>query len=205
MARKTAFDPAEKLEQAMTLFWQKGYEATSIQDLVDALGINRFSLYNSFGDKQALFQLALDHYLEQVSRKRMAPLLCDKGGLAALYGWLDALALRLSQADNPGCFLQNTQLGGAMDQPRVRERILDMHRELQQALAHACQVAMREGDLAPKTDVEALARFLFVHVQGWVLLGKGGGHDDTLRADMTTLRQQLALWQRHPITGERER
>ena len=201
MARKTAFDPAEKLEQAMTLFWQKGFEATSIQDLVDALGINRFSLYNSFGDKQTLFQLALDHYIDKVSRQRLTPLLCEHGGLAAIHDWLDALALRLTQPGNLGCFLQNAQIGTAMDEPKVRERIAAMHQELQQALAHALRVAIRNGELAANTDVEALARFLFVHVQGWVLLGKGGGNGDTLHADITTLKRQLALWQGGQPTG----
>lgn len=201
MARKTAFDPAEKLEQAMTLFWQKGFEATSIQDLVDALGINRFSLYNSFGDKHTLFQLALDHYIDKVSRQRLTPLLCERGGLAAIHGWLDALAQRLTQPGNLGCFLQNAQIGTAMDEPRVHECIAAMHQELQQALTHALRVAIRDGELAGNTDVEALARFLFVHVQGCILLGKGGGNGDTLRADIATLKRQLTLWQGGQLTA----
>ena len=125
----------------------------------------------------------------------------EHGGLAAIHDWLDALALRLTQPGNLGCFLQNAQIGTAMDEPKVRERIAAMHQELQQALAHALRVAIRNGELAANTDVEALARFLFVHVQGWVLLGKGGGNGDTLHADIATLKRQLALWQGGQPTG----
>lgn len=67
MARKCNFDREEKLHQAMTLFWQKGYANTAISDLVDHLQINRFSLYNAFGDKQKLYYEALDRYLNLVS------------------------------------------------------------------------------------------------------------------------------------------
>lgn len=67
MARKCNFDREEKLHQAMTLFWQKGYANTAISDLVEHLQINRFSLYNAFGDKQKLYYEALDRYLNLVS------------------------------------------------------------------------------------------------------------------------------------------
>lgn len=67
MARKSNFDREEKLREAMALFWQKGYANTAISDLVDHLKINRFSLYNAFGDKQKLYYEALDRYLTLIS------------------------------------------------------------------------------------------------------------------------------------------
>ncbi|MEM7336517.1 MAG: TetR/AcrR family transcriptional regulator [Chloroflexota bacterium] len=64
MARHKEFEPTQALEKAMWLFWQKGYNATSIGDLVEATGVQRYGLYSTFGDKHALFLQALDHYLE---------------------------------------------------------------------------------------------------------------------------------------------
>ena len=62
MARTKCFNRDEALEKAMQAFWAKGYEATSVQDLVDCMGINRGSLYDTFGDKHQLFLEALDQY-----------------------------------------------------------------------------------------------------------------------------------------------
>jgi TetR/AcrR family transcriptional repressor of nem operon len=62
MARQKEFDEDELLEKAASLFWQKGYNATSAQDLVDCLGINRSSIYNTYTDKRTLFKKSLNHY-----------------------------------------------------------------------------------------------------------------------------------------------
>ncbi len=64
MGRPLKFDSAEILEKAMNVFWRRGYTATSIQDLLDEMGINRFTLYAEFGGKQSLFAAVLDHYRE---------------------------------------------------------------------------------------------------------------------------------------------
>lgn len=70
MARKANFDRDEKLLVAMDVFWRKGFANTSISDLTDELNINRFSLYNTYGDKQQLYYEALDTYLKKRSRYR---------------------------------------------------------------------------------------------------------------------------------------
>ncbi len=74
MARKANFCKQEKLEQAMTLFWSKGFANTSINDLTETLAINRFSLYNTFGDKETLYYQALDNYLSSISFPKLEPL-----------------------------------------------------------------------------------------------------------------------------------
>ena len=64
MARPKQFDRDEALERAMAVFWRRGYEGTSVRDLVEHMGINRGSLYDTFGDKRTLFLAAVDRYLE---------------------------------------------------------------------------------------------------------------------------------------------
>ncbi len=72
MARHKEFDQDEALQKAMEAFWARGYEATSMQDLVEHMGINRQSLYDTFGDKHSLFLKALDRYHEVETRKLLA-------------------------------------------------------------------------------------------------------------------------------------
>src|ERR1051326_3516607 len=80
MARHKEFDREEALQKAMEVFWERGYEATSIQDLVEQMGINRQSLYDTFGDKHALYLAALDHYRE-VEGGKMFKLLERQGSV----------------------------------------------------------------------------------------------------------------------------
>src|SRR5215467_9445236 len=74
MAGVKQFDRGQVLDRAMALFWSRGYEATSIRDLVKATGINRGSIYGTFGDKKGLFLAVLDHYGEKVGQPLMAEL-----------------------------------------------------------------------------------------------------------------------------------
>ena len=71
MARTRSFDEDEVLDRAMALFWRKGFEATSIEELVSVSGINRASMYAVFGDKRRLFLAVLDHYLARVNAERL--------------------------------------------------------------------------------------------------------------------------------------
>ncbi len=84
MARPLAFDPQKTLHRATMLFWRKGYEATSMQDLVDTLEINRYSIYNTLGDKQALFELCLEYYEGRVFAHLLEALQPLEAGLPSL-------------------------------------------------------------------------------------------------------------------------
>lgn len=117
MARKANFCKQEKLEQAMMLFWSKGYANTSISDLTDTLAINRFSLYNSFGDKEALYYQALDNYLTSVSFPKLEPLRDPESGVDTLCQFLKAFANKQKQ-DSCGCFIQNAVVEHAGENER---------------------------------------------------------------------------------------
>src|SRR3546814_21123720 len=85
MARPKGFDTAAALERAMELFWQQGYAATSMEQLVAAMGISRQSLYDTYGDKHALFLAALDSYCAMLEAALLAPLKKPGAGLAELH------------------------------------------------------------------------------------------------------------------------
>jgi AcrR family transcriptional regulator len=110
MAGVKQFDPNEALDRAMTAFWSRGYEATSIDDLVEATGIGRGSLYGTFGDKRQLFITALDHYWNTVAAQMIAEL-SDPDGRCAIERMFDVLIRRASDPAVPrGCLITNTAL-----------------------------------------------------------------------------------------------
>jgi TetR/AcrR family transcriptional repressor of nem operon len=100
MAGVKQFDRSQVLDRAMALFWTRGYEATSIHDLVEATGVNRGSIYGTFGDKKGLFLAVLDHYLETVAKSLMAEL-SDPDPRRAVERMFDSLIRRTSDPKFP--------------------------------------------------------------------------------------------------------
>src|SRR5262249_21353703 len=125
MARIKAFDPEAVLDRAMLLFWRQGYEATSVQDLVDALGIGRGSLYATFGDKHALFLAALDRYSEMVFAALLPPLQADGSSRDALQQMFSrVLDLATAPSHPPGCLMTNTLAELGLRDTEVAERLV---------------------------------------------------------------------------------
>lgn len=107
MGRRKSFEPGEVLDRAMQAFWQRGYAATSIDDLVAATGINRASLYGTFGDKAALFHACLERYAQTVAAPSLASL--SRREPAAVPRFLMALAAyAASDPRRQGCLMVNT-------------------------------------------------------------------------------------------------
>ena len=110
MPRPREFDPETALEQAVAVFWEKGYEATSVQDLVDRMGVNRCSIYNTFGDKHELFLKALQHYGNKMRAEGPpAQLARSDEGLQAIRDYFAAAIDHFVSPDGVhGCFVINT-------------------------------------------------------------------------------------------------
>ncbi|MDX1606918.1 MAG: helix-turn-helix domain-containing protein, partial [Candidatus Competibacterales bacterium] len=120
MARTKAFDRTEVLERAMTLFWRQGYEATSIQDLVAHTGVNRASLYATYGDKRTLFGAALAHYRDVVSARRMRQLTEPGAGKAAIRRFFrELIEYSLGEGHPLGCLLANSAIELAPHDPAL--------------------------------------------------------------------------------------
>ena len=102
MPRPKSFDPDHALDRAMCAFWKKGYASTSISDLTKAMGINKFSLYSTFGDKRAVFLAALDRYSAQVVGTLLDTLENPESGLAEIRGYFDSGEVRLPPRGDEG-------------------------------------------------------------------------------------------------------
>jgi AcrR family transcriptional regulator len=180
MARSCGFDREQKLEQAMQLFWEKGFANTSIADLVQRLGINRFSLYNSFGDKQALYEAALQRYLAKATQ-HLQPLMQPDAGLAQIEAFLRQFEQR--QQDNPfGCFIQNAVVEYAGTDAMVTAQAQQLFSQVQVALRSALENGQQQGDISLKLSADDLAALMLVQMQGMRVLSKAQRYQDISRA-----------------------
>ena len=177
MARPKAFEPEAVLEKAMRLFWKKGFAATSVQDLVERMGINRFSLYDTFGDKRALYLAALDRYQEQRNEGLVRILEDTDDGLAAICRYFEQLATDFGDgADGHGCFVQQATLELAGRDADVAARVRTFHLRQEKAIHAALKRAQAEGRLPERRNLRDLARFLYAAGQGLIVMGRSG-HD----------------------------
>lgn len=171
MARTKNFDREEKLIAAMELFWHKGYADTSIADLVDHLGINRFSLYNAYVDKETLYHECLDYYLTQISFPSLTELGKGDAGLEAIKAYLQRFAL-LQRDQQCGCFMQNAILERAHSDDEVLNTGTMLYTELDTALGQALKNAKQDGIIGNNVNTEQMSRFLVLQMQGIRVLGK---------------------------------
>ena len=157
----------------MDVFWSKGYEATSLDDLCNATGLSRSSLYATFGNKRELLLQTVDRYSERRTPRIEAILERSPnlyGGIAALLReFIDQI---VSGAGRRGCFLGNCAAelprGDRVALARVRQGL----ERTEATFRHALAEAQQRGELPPTADVAALARFLTASFQGLRLVGK---------------------------------
>lgn len=172
MARTKEFDPDVALDRAMELFWQNGYEATSMADLTERLGIGRASLYATFGDKRRLYLKAVQRYLEREPSpvellSQPGPALPAVRALVELY-----VQESLDDEQRKGCLVVNsaTEL---LPRDRPVARLVESSWDgLEVALTSALTRARAQGELPTGRDPRALARFLLVFLQGVRVMGK---------------------------------
>jgi TetR/AcrR family transcriptional repressor of nem operon len=171
MGRPRTFDIDEAVDRAMDLFWQRGFEATSTEDLVDGLGIARGSLYKAFGSKEALYALALQRYCRRHAKDLVAVL----DGAEEVRPAIRAVFLALVEADladpERGCLLVNAATERS-SHPQTVEQVTRTMRRIESALAGALERAQVRGEIAPGRDPRELAQFLTTVLQGLRVMGK---------------------------------
>jgi AcrR family transcriptional regulator len=159
MVRPREFSTEKALDEALTLFWSKGFEGTTLMDLANAIGVNKPSLYAAFGSKEDLFLKALDLYQERLG-SFAAPSLQLPSARSGLEAFLRALATFQSAPNTPqGCLLVQGALAGSDDSARVSKVLCDVRASGVAMIRHCLDRGMRQGELPPDTDIDALARY----------------------------------------------
>lgn len=171
--RAKEFEPDEIVDIAMRVFWQRGYAATSIQDLVEGTGLSRSSLYSTFENKQGLYQQALRRY-EAVTTANVK-LLSGSGSPRDLIRQLLVRVAEdeLGDAQRRGCLIANATLELAGHDAAVAELVAHNFQRLQKALEKLIQRGQQSGEVSATRNPRALARFFVNTLQGMRVLSKG--------------------------------
>jgi TetR/AcrR family transcriptional repressor of nem operon len=166
MARPKEFDPERALLKAMSLFWRLGYENTSIQALMREMGIARQSLYDTFGDKRALYLKALAFYRDRTNEAMQRMLETTPSVKAGFAKLLYGLAAETREQHERGCLLLAANLQRDPRDVVVNDLLRDNQARVEAIFQSALRRAQKKGELSAKEDPAALARFFVVTIQG---------------------------------------
>lgn len=173
MPRPPEFEREVVLDRAMRAFWSRGYEATSIQHLVERTGIQRGSLYGAFGDKRALFLAAMEHYDRVMTAKLLATLDEPGSGLGAIRRFFRLKVDAAQERSRPrGCLVTNSATELASRDRRTASRIGATLGRIEAAFHRAVIRGQQAGEIDPERDARALARFLTSSAQGLSVMAK---------------------------------
>lgn len=196
LGRPREFDLDQALENALHVFWEKGYEGASMAELTEAMGITKPSLYAAFGNKEELFRKALDRYLDGPAgytklalRQSTARAVVE----ALLYGEVDAVTDPECPA---GCLSVNGALTGGVTAESIKQELLARRSDWEDDLRLRLEQAKTDGDLPATADATVLARYLTTMMQGIAVQAVGG----TTREDLRKIAEMVLLtWP--PVAG----
>ena len=191
--RPRAFDPDTALRQALDLFWERGYEGTSLNDLAAAMGIASASIYACFGSKEQLFRQTMALYGATAGEPPRRALREQPTARAAIEAMLRATADQITGPDTPHyCMLILAAPTGAVENHAVREFLADRRRGQLAAIRDRLARGVTDGDLvAPPATLDGLARYYATVVQGLSIQARDGA----TRADLESVIDcAMAAW-----------
>ena len=160
MPRTKEFDPDAVLDRAMEQFWEEGYERTSVQDLVDATGLSRSSLYETFGSKHDLYVAALDRYRDRETHELIDRLDDGKSPLTCIRQVFEQAGEACSDEDGRGCFVVNATVERARSDEDISRRTVASLQGMENAFAMAVRRGQNAGEIDESLDPVAGGRFL---------------------------------------------
>jgi AcrR family transcriptional regulator len=198
IGRPRGFDRDAALEAAMLLFWRKGFAATSMSDLCDAMGISSPSLYAAFGSKEALYLEAVEYYARTIGPPvwdKLAEGATARAGIEnLLIAWTESLPK--SRATPAGCMALLAAVGDEWPATIVRV-VKKVRLEMLGTLRSRLETAVAKGELPASTDIDGLSRFYLSVFQGMAVQAKDGATSAELRAVAAAA---MAAW---PVDGQR--
>ncbi|MFO1057337.1 MAG: TetR/AcrR family transcriptional regulator [Dongiaceae bacterium] len=180
--RPPGFDRATALQQALKLFWERGYEGTSFDELTAAMGISPSSFYNAFGSKEQLFQEAAEAYMAAAGEWFRRELGTDTDTRTAFHRLLSTAVREFTRGDRPaGCMvsLACTQVPPALES--LREMMAGHRRAAETAMAERIRLGIAAGDVPADADPEALAAFYSAVSRGLAVLARDGASRERLQ------------------------
>ncbi len=187
MSRPKEFNPDDAIEKAMHVFWHKGYEATSMEDLLSAMNLNRGSLYGTFGDKRQLFLKVMDQYCHGFVAEKFS--LLDQPGPALptlrrfIHGMIESA---LADPQRRGCLIANTVMELAPHEKEIAGTLRQALTMAEDTFFKALARAKQQSELKHDKDPRALARFLTTMMQGIIVMIKAGASANVVKQTAET-------------------
>ncbi|WP_350335148.1 TetR/AcrR family transcriptional regulator [Coralliovum pocilloporae] len=187
MGRPQEFDKREVLEKAMALFWERGYTATSIQDLTTHTGLSKASLYNAFESKDGFFRAVIEHYIETRQKRRLERLKEASPGYDAIDTFFHELVQAKTERDRRlGCLLTNTAVELGPHVSYVEDRLSRAFNNVEDVFRQALQKGIEDGSISDEADIETLAGALSTAIQGIRVLARCGTDEASLQKTAET-------------------
>jgi TetR/AcrR family transcriptional repressor of nem operon len=183
MTRTKEFDPDEILNKAIDLFWDKGYNGCSMQDIVEGLGLSRSSIYETFGDKRQLFLEALKKYQRaglEAMKKDVNAASDVREVLVQIFESI--LPGNLNCSFERGCFMVNSAIELAPHDPDIAAIVKDNQREVEDILCKAIEKGQQSGQVTTSLDARSIARFLYTNISGMRVTARSGADRKELEA-----------------------
>jgi TetR/AcrR family transcriptional repressor of nem operon len=192
MPRGKSFDPDKALGLAMELFWDRGFEGTSISSLESHLGLGRVSLYGAFGDKRQLFLACLAKYRRDVTLP-LLQLLDDDDGLAGIRRFFAALTQASNASGHRGCFIVNTLVSSSGGDREIDEFVRDHLNTVELKFMNAVSKGQAQRSIDHRIDVREAARLLVTLTHGTLSLNRSQFGANTAQAGVEMALRELAF------------
>lgn len=181
MIGKRSFDADLAIDQAVQVFWEKGYGETSMRDLVKATGLCRYRMYSAFGSKHGLFVRALERYQKLFTADAVSVLEQEDASLPQLQEYLEALKeMTETEQGQMGCFICNTATELAKKDPDLATMVQSFYQKTQGLLETLMENAKRKGELRSDLDPKSTAAMVNTLVQGLAVMVRAGAGVDEL-------------------------
>lgn len=192
MARPREFDTTEALGKAMDVFWSKGYEATTLCDLLEAMGLSKSSFYDTFGSKHEVFLDTIEHYKKTMTAQITGVARLESPARKLIDSLFDRAVSRITEEGGQrGCFLNNCAVEVALHDPQAAKLIGGGIGLMEDTFFLLVERGQREGDIASNKDARALARYLTSSLNGLLVIAKANpdpeGLADIARLSLATL------------------
>ncbi|HAT8252098.1 TPA: TetR family transcriptional regulator [Legionella pneumophila] len=190
MTYKRDVQNQEAVNRCMHLFWEQGYFKTSIDDLVKASGLNRATIYNQFGSKDAFFKAMLEQYEKEVTSQLTSPLQQKLDGIKAIHAFFDQfIALSENGLLRNGCFYINAAADAPLHSAEIVEKINAFILNLADLFRHALTISQSENEISLDVDIEDGCQFLVANVFGLLTLARATNDSNALKAQIRFIKQ----------------
>lgn len=191
MGRNYEFNREETLNKAMQVFWQKGYKATSMKDLIDEMGIQPGSIYNSFGDKHSLFLEAIKYYGDVVTSDALKSLEKEGSPLENLHKFFVEIISRPSEKKCRGCLIVNSVVELAPHDSGTADIVNIIMKKIEGSFYNCLQKAQAMGEIENNKDIKALSRYLASSTHGLLVTGKSNASREEMQDVVNVIFESL--------------